>query len=242
MTIGEIARITGVTVRTLRHYDRIGLLRPVQVTAAGYRLYDEGSLERLHLILLFRELELPLEEIRRILDQPDFSLPAALHMQEKLLEMRRGHIDRLIALTRTLQQKGMTHMDFSAFKKHQHDDLAAQALAAWGETSAWEEYAARERTRAAGDSARRGKQLMDMIGEFGRSRPEDPAAPSAQAFVLKPQAFITEHFYTCTDDILAGLADMYETPDFRRNIDHAGGDGTAAFLAQAIRIHCTDAE
>lgn len=240
LTIGEIARLTGVTIRTLRHYDHIGLLPPARITETGYRLYDEASLEKLQLILLFRELELPLTDIRRILEQPDFDLHSALQLQERLLMMRRGHIDRLIALTRTLQQKGMTHMDFSAFEKHTQDDYAAQAKAAWDETSAWQEYAARERSRNAGDSARYGQQLMDMLGEFGRCRPQSPSDPDAQAFIQRLQRFITEHFYTCTDEILSGLADMYETPDFRRNIDRAGGEGTAAFIAEAIRLHCAE--
>lgn len=238
MTIGEVSRLTGVTIRTLRHYDRIGLLPPSEVTAAGYRLYDDASLRRLHMILLFRELEMPLEEIRRILDDPGFDSSAALRLQETQLLMQRGHIDRLLRLVRTLQQKGMTHMDFSAFDKRQQEDWAAQARAAWGETAAYQEYEQREDSRRPGDSARAGAALMEMLGEFGRSRPESPADPAAQAFVARLQQFISDHFYTCTGPVLLGLADSYETPAFRRNIDRSGGQGTADFLAQAIRIFC----
>lgn len=238
MTIGEVSRLTGVTIRTLRHYDRIGLLRPVQVTEAGYRIYDESSLRRLHTILLFRELETPLEDIRRILDAPDFDPLSALRRQQTLLRMRRQHVDRLIDLTDTLMQKGMTHMDFSAFDKRQTEDHALQAEAAWGHTAAWQDYAARERTRQPGDSAAYGRQLMDMLGQFGRTRPASPGSPEAQAFVGQLQAFITEHFYTCTDEVLLGLADMYETDSFRKSIDRAGGEGTAALIASAIRIRC----
>lgn len=238
MTIGEVSRLTGVTIRTLRYYDRIGLLRPAQITAAGYRLYDESSLQRLHTILLFRELETPLEDIRRILDAPDFDPLPALRMQQTLLRMRRQHIDRLIALTDALMQKGMTHMDFSAFDKRQLEDYACQAQAAWGHTDAWQDYAARERTRQPGDSAAYGQQLMDMLGQFGRTRPASPDSPEAQAFVGQLQAFISDHFYTCSDEVLLGLADLYETDDFRRSIDRAGGEGTAAFIARAIRSRC----
>lgn len=238
MTIGEVSRLTGVTIRTLRHYDRIGLLPPAQVTQAGYRLYGDASLQRLHAILVFRVLELPLEEIRRILDTPGFDLHRALTLQRTLLIMRREHIDRLISMTDTLMEKGMTHMDFSEFDKHQMDDYARQAQAAWGETGAWQEYASRERERKPGDSAAYGQQLMAMLGHFGRTRPASPDSPEAQAFVVQLQAFITDHFYTCTDEILLGLADMYETGSFRRNIDRAGGEGTAAFIASAIRIRC----
>jgi len=233
MTIGEISRLTGVTIRTLRHYDRIGLLPPATVTEARYRLYDQSSLERLHTILLLRETGLPLESIRRLLNNPSASPDRLLALQETLLTMQRTHIDQLLALTRELQQKGMTHMDFSAFDNRRADDLAAQAEAAWGSTPAWQEYASRPRKK--GDNERSGRELMELIGDFGRNRPASPEAPEAAAFVRKLRVFITERFYTCTDEVLLGLADVYETPDFRKNIDRAGGEGTADFLAAAIR-------
>ena len=114
MRIGEFSARTHVSIRTLRHYDRIGLLRPSRVTEAGYREYDQAALERLHTILLFRELEFPLGEIRRILDAPDFDPIATLERQITLLTMRREHIDNLILLAQGLKLKGLNHMDFSA--------------------------------------------------------------------------------------------------------------------------------
>lgn len=233
MTIGELARKTGVTIRTLRHYDQIGLLPPDEVTEAGYRLYGTQSLRRLYTILLLRETGLPLERIRRLLDDPAASADRLLELQESLLKMQRAHIDHLLALTDELRQKGDTAMDFSAFDEHRAADVAAQAEAAWGHTPAWQEYTARP--RSTGENEQNGQALMTMIGDFGRIRPASPADPAASAFVRQLQAFITRHFYTCTDEVLAGLADVYEAPDFRRNIDRAGGEGTAEFLAAAIR-------
>ena len=233
MTIGELSRLSGVTIRTLRHYDRIGLLPPNEVTPSGYRLYDEASLERLHTILLLRETGLPLESIRRLLVHPGASAERLLALQERLLTMQRAHIDHLLALTRELQEKGMTHMDFNVFNDHQTADLAAQAEAAWGGTSAWQDYASRPRKK--GENERNGQALMQLLGDFGRARPASPDSPEAQAFVRRLQRFITDHFYTCTDEVLSGLADVYQTPDFRRNIDRAGGEGAADFIAAAIR-------
>lgn len=241
MTIGELSRKTGVSIRALRHYDRIGLLKPSQVTQAGYRHYDEASLARLHAILLFREVELPLEDIRRILDDPRCDARRILQMQQMLLRMRREHISRLLERTQTLLEKGTNNMDFSEFEHQQAQDYARQAQAAWGDTPAWQEYAERSQRCSPQDNARAGQQLMEMIGQFGRSRPERPDCPAAAAFVRQLQEHITEHFYTCTDEVLLGLADVYETGDFRRNIDKAGGEGTASFLAQAIR-HCLTKE
>ncbi|MBQ2953610.1 MAG: MerR family transcriptional regulator [Clostridia bacterium] len=233
MTIGEVSRLSGVTIRTLRHYDRIGLLTPTEVSPAGYRLYDEAALRRLHTILLLRETGLPLESIRRLLAHPAASPARLLALQTQLLTMQRAHIDHLLALTRELQEKGMEHMDFSIFNDHQAADVAAQAESAWGDTPAWQDYASRPRKK--GEDERNGQALMALIGQFGRSRPASPDAPEAVAFVRQLQQFITDHFYTCTDEVLAGLADVYQTPAFRRNIDRAGGEGTADFLAEAIR-------
>ena len=84
-TVKQVSRITGVSVRTLHHYDAIGLLRPAKVTDAGYRLYDDAALRRLQNILLFRELQFPLKEIKAILDSPDFDPTAALEQQIRLL-------------------------------------------------------------------------------------------------------------------------------------------------------------
>ncbi len=233
MTIGELARMSGVTIRTLRYYDRIGLLPPAEVTEAGYRLYDNSSLERLHSILLLRETGLPLERIGALLNHPGADPGRILALQEALLKMQRAHIDRLLALTAELGKKGMHPMDFTAFNDRRAADLAAQAEAAWGDTPAWKEFVSRPCHE--GDNARNGQELMTLIGLFGRQRPTSPDSLEAAVFVRQLQQFITDRFYTCTDEILLSLADVYETPDFTRNIDREGGEGAAAFLAAAIR-------
>ena len=237
MSIGELSALSHVSIRTLRHYDRIGLLRPSHVTDAGYRQYDEAAARRLHTILLFRELEFPLADVKRILDAPDFDPTDALDRQITLLTMRREHIDNLILMARGLKAKGMNHMDFSAFDTRKMDDYAAQAKAAWGKTEAWQEYESRGRT--AEDDRRSGEDLMGLIASFGQHRDLAPDSPEAQDMVQQLRDFITANYYTCTVPILRGLADMYDGGgDFTRNIDKAGGAGTAAFLAAAMRHYC----
>lgn len=100
MTIHEVSKLAGVSVRTLHHYDAIGLLPPTALTEAGYRLYDDTALARLQSILLFRELEFPLKDIKRILDDPNFDQAAALADQIKLLELQQARLGRLITLAR----------------------------------------------------------------------------------------------------------------------------------------------
>lgn len=90
MTVKEVSSLTGVSIRTLQYYDKIGLLAPADYTESGYRLYDDTALERLQQILLFRELEFPLKEIRRILSEPDFDRDKALEQQITLLTMKRN--------------------------------------------------------------------------------------------------------------------------------------------------------
>ena len=237
MNIGEVSALSHVSIRTLRHYDKIGLLRPTCITEAGYRQYDEAALQRLHTILLFRELEFSLADIQRIIDAPDFDPSDALERQITLLTMRREHIDNLILLAKGLKVKGMKHMDFSAFDTRKIDDYAAQAKAAWGKTDAWKEYEARGKSTE--DNQQSGEKLMALFTEFGKHRNIDPASAEAKTMVQQLQDFITANFYTCTVPVLRGLADMYDGGgDFTRNIDKAGGEGTAAFVAAAIRIYC----
>ena len=241
MTIGDLSALTHVSIRTLRHYDQIGLLKPSRMTEAGYRQYDESALQRLHTILLFRELEFPLADIARIVDAPGFDPIDALDRQITLLTMRREHIDNLIILAKGMKLKGLNHMDFSAFDARKIDDYTAQAKAAWGKTDAWKEYEQRGNTRE--QNKQSGDALMALIASFGQHRELDPASAEAQAMVQQLQDFITAHFYTCTVPVLRGLADMYDGGgDFTRNIDKAGGEGTAAFLAKAMRIYCSKAE
>ena len=236
-TVKQVSRITGVSVRTLHHYDAIGLLRPAKVTDAGYRLYDDAALRRLQNILLFRELQFPLREIKAILDSPNFDPAAALEQQIQLLEMQRRHIGDLIAFARALQQKGASIMDFKPFDTREMEQYKAEAKARWGGSEAWQECARKE--AAGADFAKGGRELMELLAGFGALRQLPPDAPAVQEKVAGLQAFLTEHYYACTREILCGLGQMYtEDERFRRNIDQAGGEGTAAFVRQAIEAYC----
>ena len=140
MTIHEVGKLAGVSVRTLHHYDAIGLLPPTALTEAGYRLYDDTALARLQSILLFRELEFPLKDIKRILDDPNFDQAAALEDQIKLLELRRKQLGKLIALARETLKTGVTPMNFDAFDKTEQARFAAEVKEKWGGTTSYREY------------------------------------------------------------------------------------------------------
>ena len=238
-TVNEVHRITGVSVRTLHHYDRIGLLKPSAVSDAGYRLYDDEALERLQLILLYRELQFPLKEIKRILDSPNSSRTAILAQQVKLLEMKRAHLENLITFARGIQLLGVKNLDFSAFDTRKLDEYSARAKENWGKTEAWQEFEQKQQGKTKDEKLSEGADMMAIFAQFGSMMHLDPASDVVQALAEKLRSFITEHYYNCTVQIFSGLGKMYICGgEFTENIDRAGGEGTAAFASEAIRIYC----
>ena len=125
-TVHEVSKLSGVSIRALHHYDKIGLLRPAQVTEAGYRLYDDTNLERLQLILLFRELKFSLKEIRVILDSSDHDRTKILEQQVELLKLQKERLENLIDLACGIKMIGVRKLDFSAFDTSKIDEYAAQ--------------------------------------------------------------------------------------------------------------------
>lgn len=239
-TVKEVQQMTGVSIRTLRYYDQIGLLKPSTVSGAGYRLYDEAALERLQQILLYRELQFPLKEIRRILESPDFDRSRALKQQVELLEMKKAHLENLIALARGIQLLGVKYMDFSAFDTSRIDEYIDRARASWGKTEAYKEFEQKQQGRTPADDRRIADDMMRIFAEFGAITHADPASAEAQALVEKLRSFITEHYYNCTKQILSGLGKMYSGGgEFTENINRAGGNGAAEFAGEAIRIYCS---
>ena len=237
-TVKEVSRLTGVSVRALHHYDAIGLLRPTRVTEAGYRLYDDTALQRLQNILLFRQLQFSLKEIQEILDSPGFDPLQALEQQIQLLELQRTHLDNLISHARQIQQTGVINMDFTPYDTTELDRYAADAKAKWGKTDAYKEFEQKTAGQSKAQLQSTGDALMDIFTEIGAIRHLSPASSEAQALIVKLQSFITEHYYTCTKQILRGLGQMYIAGDtMTENIDRAGGSGTGAFAKQVIDIY-----
>lgn len=239
MTVHEVSALAGVSIRALHHYDRIGLLHPTEVTEAGYRLYDDTALEKLHCILLFRELEFPLREIKDILDSPSFDQDRALEQQITLLEMKKEHLEKLISLAREIKKTGVRKMDFQVFNTQEMEEYARQAKESWGQTPAYREYEQRADGRSREEEQQIGMELMRIIAEFGGMKERAPEEEAVQAQVKKLQGYISGHYYTCSDEILSSLGQMYAAGGpFTENIDRAGGAGTAEFIRRAIEACC----
>ena len=238
-TVNEVSKLTGVSVRTLHHYDEIGLLKPTSVTEAGYRLYDAAALERLQHILLFRELQFPLKDIKGILDSPDFDRNRAIEQQIELLTLKKEHLENMILYACGIKLLGVKYMDFSAFDTKKMDEYAAQAKEKWGKTEAYKEFEEKEKNWTEEKEKNLEVAVMTLFAEFGQMKDLDPADENVQAQVKKLQDYFTENFYNCTNQILSGLGRMYAGGgDFTENIDKVGGAGTAEFVHKAIEIYC----
>ena len=239
MTVNEVSKLTGVSIRTLQYYDSIGLLKPSRYTESGYRLYDDTSLERLQQILLFRELEFPLKEIKEIMDAPNFDRTKALEQQIEMLTLKREHLDNLIHFALGIKMLGVKHMDFTAFDTRKLDEYAERAKQQWGQSEQYKEFEEKSKDWTKEDELHMANEFMKVFEEFGAMKHLDPAAEQVQAQVKKLQTYITEHYYKCTNEILSGLGVMYTAGgEFTENIDKAGGRGTAVFAAKAIEIYC----
>ena len=242
LQIKEFAELTGVSVRTLHYYDEIGLLKPSFVDEQnGYRFYDENSLERMQEILFYRELDFPLKSIVEILASPNYDKPKALAEQKRLLTIKKDRLERLIA---ALEQAEKGEITMSAFDNSEYEtarqQYEAEAKQRWGGTDAYKESQA----KTAGYSKGKWNDVLagmnGIFAEFTECKKcgESADSDATQRLVKKLQDYITGSFYHCTNDILAGLGQMYVCDErFKKNIDK-NGEGTAEFVSEAIKIYC----
>ncbi len=238
MQIKEFAEFTGVSVRTLHYYDEIGLLEPAFVDrATGYRYYDENSLLRMQQILFYRELDFSLKRIEEILSAPDYDKQKALQEQKTLLTLKKQRLERLIEAIDSAA-KGehiMKAFDNSEFETYKHE-----VKEKWGKTDAYRQHQEKTKNYSKQKWNDLAEGMDQIMAEFAlcMKNGEAPDSSEAQDLVKALQSHITENYYHCTDQILAGLGQMYVADDrFRENIDKHG-DGTAQFIRDAIEIYC----
>lgn len=243
-TIGEVAGMAGVSVRTLHHYDAIGLLSPRQRSAGGYRLYGEAEIDRLRDILTYRELGLGLEEIGDAIASVDGSVAtlrtARSRMTERIarLEEIAASIDRALAA----HEEGITMSadeKLSVFGDFDPREHSAEAEERWGSSPAYRESARRTASYTDGDWAAIMAEADEIYTRAATLSSEGAAAtdPEATDLVEAHRDHISQRFYDCTPEIHRGLGEMYVTDvRFAENIDKAG-PGAAAFLAEAIAAY-----
>ncbi|HEX7049459.1 MAG TPA: MerR family transcriptional regulator [Longimicrobiales bacterium] len=252
--VGEVAELAHVTVRTLHHYDEIGLLVPSERSGAGYRLYSEADLERLYQILLYRELGFPLENIGQVLDAPALDRRSALRAQRELLVEKRRKTDAVIravdrvleSIERGTKMSSEEMMDgFDAFadapeevRAHQAK-YGAEARERWGDTDAYKESMRRARryTKADWKTIQEEAESNEarMAGLLAAGAAPDGAEAMSGAEAMRQH--ISRWFYPCSPEMHTALADMYEAdPRFKAHYEERA-EGLAAFVAAAIRAN-----
>lgn len=239
MTVNQISKLTGVSVRTLQYYDKIGLLPAPSHTQAGYRLYDSEALERLQEILLFKELEFSLKDIIAIVNDPKHDKEKAITQQIELLELKKEQLEKLIGLAKKIRNKETEPMDFTAFDTNKLDEYTAQAKAYWGNTAEYKEFEQRDIKKTDEQRKNAADGLMDIFAKFGLLKETTPDSAEAQSLVKALQDYISANYYQCSDEVLSGLGKLYGSGgEFTQNIDSKAGEGTAAFTSKAIELYC----
>ncbi len=244
LSIKKFADLTGVSVRTLHYYDEIGLLKPDLIDAEnGYRFYGDNALLRMQEILFYRELDFPLKTIREIISSPNYDKQEALKGQHQLLLLKLDRLKKIISLIERAE-RGEVIMGFNIFDNSDFEaaqkNYKEEAELRWGKTAAYRE----NQMKTAGYSKEKwddiGKGLNCILKEFadamknGSKENDDAAA----VLVQKLQNYITETQYTCTDEILLSLGEMYVSDErFKRNIDQYG-IGAAEYINGAIKACC----
>ncbi|MDD3223292.1 MAG: MerR family transcriptional regulator [Clostridium sp.] len=241
MKINEVAKLTGVTIRTLHYYDEIGLLKPSQITEAGYRLYDENNLSKLQQILFFKELDFPLDEIKEIMTNSGYDKTEALKKHKELMIKKRERIDKLIALIENTI-KGECTMSFKEFDMTEIESIknkyAKEVKERWGNTKEYNESEKKTQNYGKEQWQEVNNECNEILKAFADNMDKAPDSKEVQKLVKEWQGFITKRFYKCTNEILKGLGLMYVADErFRKNID-SNGKGTAEFLSKAIAIYC----
>lgn len=240
-TVKQLADLAGITRRTLHYYDRIGLLRPEAVRSNGYRVYGPKALLRLQQILFYRELDLSLDEIRRLLDDPAFDTVSALEAHRRALLGRKRRLDRLIAtVDDTLEMlKGESIMSdkrmFEVWSEEKEKEMEAEAAAFYGEQvhesyRVWRSYSAEQKAAILAEGE---ANYVEMLNHMG----EGPASAAVQAAVAR-WAVHMRHFYTPTLEQMKAMAQMYNAePRFHATFARLHPE-FPAFLEKAILEYC----
>jgi DNA-binding transcriptional MerR regulator len=244
-SVGQVAGFAGVTVRTLHHYDEIGLLSPGERTVAGYRRYTEPDLDRLQRILFYRELGFPLEEIAVILDDPAVDAVTHLRRQHELLRQRIGRLQAMAAAVETAMEAHTMGISltpeerFEVFGDFRPQDHAQEARERWGGGDAFEQSRRRAAAYTKSDWVRIKTEAEEVVRGFAEAFAAGLPADGDEATDVaeRHRAQITRSFYDCSYEMHKGLGDMY-VADPRFTATYEGvAEGLARYVRDAIHAN-----
>ncbi|MDF2556873.1 MAG: MerR family transcriptional regulator [Bacillales bacterium] len=249
--IKQVAELAGVSVRTLHHYDDIGLLKP-EIAPNGYRLYSEDDFLKLQQILFFKELDFPLDEIKQILNHPDFDRDNTLRKHKHLLEVKKNRLEKIIkTVDDTLHSlKGGTKMSkekmFNSFSMKEIEEhqkkYEKEVEERWGGTDAYTESVRKTKSYTEADWKRIHEEAAEITKKFITAMEIGPDSDLAMEACKLHRQHITDSYYKCTLEIYRGLGEMYVADErFTKNIDKAK-EGLASFMREAMIVYCDRAE
>ena len=244
-TVGAVARMSGVTVRALHHYDEVGLLHPSGRSENGYRRYQDSDLERLQRILFYRELGFGLDDIRKVMTANEPDAVGHLRRQHAMLRDRIGRLERMAAAVEKAMEADTMGISLTpeerleVFGDHDPDQHAAEAEERWGKTDAFRE----SRRRVSSYTKADWLQLKSEAEAYGQrlvAAMESGAAPHSEAAMdaaEEHRQHISRWFYDCSYEIHVGLGEMYVAdPRFTATYE-AIAPGLAAYLSDAIQAN-----
>lgn len=242
-SVHKLAKLAGVSIRTLHYYDQIELLKPSRVADNGYRWYEGKELIRLQQILFFREFDFPLLEIRRILDATDFKIAAALADQKKLIGLKRKRLARLIkTIDKTINKlNNKTNMNdedlYNGFSDEEMKKFAAEAKQRWGNTDAYKQSTERVKNMSKENMARIQKENDELMKKIAANMSHGPNSPEIQKLIARHYANL-RHFYEPNLEMYRGLGQMYcDDPRFSAHYEKYAPN-LAKFLRDAIAAFC----
>jgi MerR family transcriptional regulator, thiopeptide resistance regulator len=241
-TVGAVAALTGVSVRTLHHYDHIGLVVPSMRTTAGYRGYTDADVERLHVVLVYRAAGLPLDEIAALLDDPAIDIVAHLRRQHALLRAQDERLHDTITALEKLMDAHRTGIQLSAEEQVEifgttafSGQYADEAQERWGTTDAWKQSQQRVATLTKQDWLQIKADGDALLADLAAAKRDgvEPGSARANALACRHRDGI-ERFYDCSDEMHTGLAEMYLADErFTRYYDDVE-PGLAQFVRDII--------
>lgn len=246
--VKEVAEITRITVRTLHHYDKMGLLKPEFVSESGYRFYNDNNLERLQQILFFKEIGFNLYEIKKILDTPSFDRKKALENHKYLLIKKKERLEQVIKTVektinsikegKIMKKKEMFNgFDMNEIEKHK-EKYAEEVRQKWGHTDSYRESERKTTKYTIEDWERiqtKNTEIYQKIIDYMKNGPEDP---DVQEGISEWRKSITENFYNCTPEIFRGLGEMYVSDNRFTEFYEKMKPGMALFMKKAIDFYC----
>ncbi|GMQ60945.1 MerR family transcriptional regulator [Vallitalea maricola] len=236
MTVKEVSKIAGISVRTLHYYDEIGLLKPKIITESGYRIYSDAELETLFQILFFKELDFKLVKIKEIMSNPSFNKAEALKQHKKLLLEKKKRLNNMISsIDRTLK-RGFDKKMMNLFSMENYEKYKEEAIEKYGDTAV-DSY-----KKTSKYSKKKWEEIMNeantIYSNLAENMDKDVSDPYIQQLIGQWKNHITTYYYDCNMEIFRGLGQLYVNDErFTKNIDKTK-QGLAKYMKEAMDYYC----